>query len=318
VLKQMRQATRSFPDGGIILAQGNEIVTMNRVAEGLLGLKRKQDRGVRIENLVRDPDFVDFLRTAEDTGTVEIVSSVQSGRWLEFTLTAYGPNQKLILVRDVTQQHKADEMRRDFVADDPGLSADLQRPIKEMQRQSERMRALVNELLRLSELESDGRAPDNQQVNLSAVMNTARQEARAAEGCPETVDVEISSPSSLLGDEADIQSVVSNLVSNAVRYTPPEGRIVIRWETDEKGGHLSVTDTGSGIASEHIPRLTERFYRVEDGRERMGGEGGNGLGLAIVKHALNRHDATLDVSSELGKGSRFVCHFPKQRIATVS
>ena len=118
-----------------------------------------------------------------------------------------------------------------------------------------------------------------------------------------------------MGDEKDIQSVVSNLVSNAARYAPDNGKIVISWSADEKGGRLMVEDDGPGIANEHLPRLTERFYRVENGRERIGGEGGTGLGLAIVKHALNRHAAALEVQSEVGKGGRFICHFPPERLS---
>lgn len=338
LLKQMRQATRSFPDGGIILSAEHEILTMNKVAEAMLGLKRKADRGLRIENLIRDPQFIDYLRGDDHSAAVEIPSPLNGGKWLSCHLVPYGLDQKLLLVRDISARIQADQMRRDFVAnashelrtpltvitgylealaDDPGLSDDLRQPINEMQRQSDRMRNLVDELLRLSELESEDIAPEATPVNMNAIMKTAGQEARVMKGAPKTVDIELESAAGVLGDEADIQSVLTNLVTNAVRYTGEDGRIIIRWVTDENGGRLSVTDTGKGIASEHLPRLTERFYRVEDGRQRMGGEGGNGLGLAIVKHALQRHSAALEIESELGVGSTFTCVFPPERIATV-
>jgi two-component system phosphate regulon sensor histidine kinase PhoR len=337
--KQMRQATRSFPDGGILLGPDHEIITMNKVAEELLGLKGKKDRGMRIENLIRNPAFFDYMRGDDHDHPVEIPSPLNGGRWLACQLVSYGLNQELLLVRDISQQRKADQMRRDFVAnashelrtpltvitgylevleEDRSLSQDLAVPIAEMQRQADRMRTLVNELLRLSELESEGLAPAGVPVNISAILNTAKQEAHAMKECPGDIQVDVAEHADLYGDEADIQSVVSNLVSNAVRYTPPEGQIRISWEVDEAGGRITVRDTGAGIAAQHLPRLTERFYRVENGRERMGGAGGNGLGLAIVKHALVRHSARLDIQSEPGVGSSFTCIFPKERVATVA
>lgn len=339
LMKQMRQATRAFPDGGIILSDGNEIVTMNRVAEELLGLKRKPDRGLRIENLIRDPDFVDYLRAESYTTAIEFVSPLGHEQWLSCHQVPYGLDQKLLLIRDITQQRGADEMRRDFVAnashelrtpltvitgyldalaDDESVSGDLQRPLDEMQCQADRMRTLVEELLKLSEIESKGPAPEGNAVNIAALIAAARQEAQSMINSPKNIDLELESDADLSGDEADIQSVLTNLVSNAVRYTPEDGRIVIRWSVDEQGGHLAVIDTGGGIAREHLPRLTERFYRVEDGRERIGGDGGTGLGLAIVKHALQRHLATLAIESEPGSGSSFICNFPRERIVTVA
>ena len=337
LLKQMRQATRSFPDGGIIVNASHEILTMNKVAKSLLGLKRKQDRGLRIETLIRDPDFIDYMRADSSGAAVEFQSPADHERWLSCHLVPYGLDQKLLLIKDITPQRQADQMRRDFVAnashelrtpltvitgyldalaEDEALGAELKAPVTEMQRQSNRMRLLVDELLRLSELETKGLVGQGRPVNLAAIMAAAGQEARAMEGCPEAVEIQAASDADILGDERDIQSVLTNLVSNAVRYTPVDGKITIHWVTDEKGGHLSVADTGAGISKQHLPRLTERFYRVEDGRERIGGEGGTGLGLAIVKHALQRHSAQLEIESSPGEGSRFTCHFPVARIVS--
>lgn len=339
LLKQMRQATRAFPDGGIIINTSHEIVYMNHAAEEMLGLKRKKDRGSRIENLIRDPDFVAYMREEQPKKAVQIASPLNHGRWLSCHLVPYGMDQKLLLVRDISALVQADKMRRDFVAnashelrtpltvitgyldalvDDASVAEDLKTPLDEMQRQAARMRTLVNELLRLSELESKGPAPHDKPVNISALMAAAAQEARAMENCPRNLRVEVNSAADLCGDEADIQSILTNLVTNAVRYTPADGEIIVSWSTDDNGGRLAVTDTGQGIRKEHLSRLTERFYRVENGRERIGGSGGTGLGLAIVKHALQRHAATLHIESKPGQGSRFVCDFPSDRVIAVA
>lgn len=337
LLRQMRQAAGAFPDGAVILSGAHEIIYMNRVAKAMLGLKRKQDRGLRIENLIRDPDLAAYMQQESHAKAVEIASPLNHGSWLSCHLVPYGLDQKLLLIRDITTQVKAEAMRRDFVAnashelrtpltvvagyldvlsEDDSLSADLRVPVSEMQRQTDRMRTLVQELLRLSELESKGPVTNGKTVVIAALMAAASQEARAFESCPEVIEVRVDSDEDLCGDESDIQSVLTNLVSNAARYTPVDGRITISWSTDEKGGYLEVADTGAGIAGEHLSRLTERFYRVEGGRERIGGEGGTGLGLAIVKHALQRYSATLEVTSEPGVGSRFVCQFPRSCLVT--
>lgn len=334
LVKQLRHATRTFPDGGVILNEQFEIVVYNEAAEQLLGLKKK-DRGLRIESLLRDPDFVAYKNSGDYSRTVQVRAPVNVDCWLSCHLVPYGLEQKMLLVRDVTQQHRADAMRRDFVAnashelrtpltvisgyldalaEDTSLSRDLVGPVTEMQRQSLRMRLLVDDLLRLSELESDRDPIAGTAVGIASILETARQETLASGRGPENIEIVLDSDDDLLGVEKEIQSVVSNLVSNAARYTPRDGLIRVRWWTDKKGGYISVTDTGSGIAREHIPRLTERFYRVENGRARIGGEGGTGLGLAIVKHALLRHAASLNIQSELGKGSTFSCLFPRERV----
>ena len=339
LLKEMRQATRSFPDGGVIINASHEIVTMNKVAKSLLGLKRKQDRGLRIETLIRDPDFIDYLRADRNDSAVEFLSPADSERWLSCHQVPYGLDQKLLLIKDITPQRQAEQMRRDFVAnashelrtpltvimgyldalaEDDVLGDELIAPVTEMQRQSNRMRLLVDDLLRLSELENKGLAGEGRPVSMSALMAAARQEACAMEGCPDTIEIQMESEAEILGDERDIQSILSNLVSNAVRYTPAEGKITLCWMADDKGGYLSVIDSGVGISKQHLPRLTERFYRAEDGRERIGGEGGTGLGLAIVKHALQRHSADLKIESTPGEGSRFTCHFPKDRVVAAA
>ncbi len=338
LLKQLRQATRTFPDAGIILNANNEIVIFNRAARDMLGLKKK-DRGLRIENLIRAPAFVNYMRDKEEVGTVEIPSPLQNDRWLSCNAVPYGFDQQMLLVRDVTERRKLEEMRRDFVAnashelrtpltviagylealaEDPGLSTDFAGPVREMQSQADRMRQLVDELLSLSELESDSVSRERP-LDIGAMLHTARQAALVMEGCPAQVSVLIESDLGLCGNAKNIHSVISNLVSNAVRYTPQDGAIVLGWRVTDEGGFLWVRDTGIGIPREHLPRLCERFYRVEDGRERIGDDvGGTGLGLAIVKHALARHDAELSIESTPGQGSTFTCRFPPERIVPVA
>ena len=246
----------------------------------------------------------------------------------------YGPDQRLLLVSDITQAKKLATARTDFVAnashelrspltvlagyldalrEDEALSDSWSGPVADMCEQADRMSRLVGDLLQLSKLESSETSSLDRSIDMAAILSFAKKEALALEPHPEHIDLDVRSGAGLLGDESEIQSVVSNLVSNAVRYTPDDGRILIRWSVDDEGGHLTVQDSGIGIAPEDIPRLTERFFRADDGRDRQ--QGGTGLGLAIVKYALRRHDAELEISSEPGSGSRFTCHFAPRRIS---
>ncbi len=334
LLKDLRASTEAFPDGGVILNSNHEIVNYNQAARVLLGLKNRRDRGQRIENLLRYPDFIDYLNSPGDRQAVDIPSPVGPDTWLSCRLIPYGPEQTLLLIRDVSQRVKIERVRRDFVAnashelrspltvimgyldalaEDGRIPEAWQPPIRVMQDQSVRMRRLVEDLLQLSKLESGQSVPRDRVVDVAAILSTARKEAFALPEHPDAIEIELDSPANLLGEETELQSVVSNLVSNAVRYTPPEGEVTIRWSVDADGGHLEVRDTGIGISEEDISRVTERFYRADGGRARQ--RGGTGLGLAIVKHALRRHDADLEIRSRLGQGSSFVCHFPRDRLA---
>jgi two-component system phosphate regulon sensor histidine kinase PhoR len=202
----------------------------------------------------------------------------------------------------------------DALADDASLDPAWSAPVLEMRRQTERMGSIINDLLELSKLESGERRHIERPIDVAGLLSLLRREAMSLERRPRNVTVQIDSEAWLLGSESEIHSIVSNLLSNAVKYTPSEGEVTLRWWTDDEGGHICVRDTGVGIAAEHIPRLTERFYRVDSGRSRE--MGGSGLGLAIVKHALQRHEATLTIESTLGKGSTFTCHFPPHRVVS--
>jgi two-component system phosphate regulon sensor histidine kinase PhoR len=334
LVKELRASTKAFPDGGVLLTVDHEIVRANKAARQMLGLKKHRDRKTRIENLVRHPDFVEYLQRGSSTGSVEIPAPAESDGWLSCRLIPYGPDQQLLLVRDITATVKGARMRREFVAnashelrspltvlagyldvmaEDETLPDAWKRPVLDMRAQAGRMNRLVQDLLELSRLESGGSVPRREPVDIGALLERARRDAQVLPGPVPRIEVDAASQACLLGEETELQSVVSNLVSNAIRYTPAEGTITMAWRVDDAGGHLSVKDTGIGIAPDELPRITERFYRGDGGRARQ--NGGTGLGLAIVKHVLKRHDAELEVVSEVGEGSTFTCHFPRERLA---
>jgi two-component system phosphate regulon sensor histidine kinase PhoR len=332
LLKEIRKSTNAMPDGAVILNADNEIVTCNRAAKELAGLKRKKDRGQRVDNILRDPELVRLLHAKDQTAKIEIPSPVVDGNWLNCRVVPYGADQKLLLLRDVTERIQLSKMRRDFVAnashelrspltvisgyldalsDDDQLPSTWAKPVSQMQTQAKRMRHLLGELLELSRLESAGKAESDQSVDIIELLNMAKQ---AYEGHAKVASILVRDESSarLSGDPAEIETVIVNLLSNAVRFTPDDGEVTLTWRSDTDGGDLIVSDTGEGIDPEFIPRLTERFFRIDKGRSRE--EGGTGLGLAIVKHVLARHDAELVISSEPGEGSEFRCHVPAERV----
>jgi two-component system, OmpR family, phosphate regulon sensor histidine kinase PhoR len=334
LIKELRASTEAFPDGGVMLNAQNEILNYNMAARVLLDLKLRGDRGQRIENLLRHPDFIDYLRSPGDRPAVEIPSPAGGDTWLSCRLIPYGPEQTLLLIRDVSQRVKIERVRRDFVAnashelrtpltvimgyldtlaDDPGKPPVWMQPVQIMQEQVQRMFRLVEDLLQLSRLESGQSVAKDRVVSVAGLIGLARRDAQSLPGFGGQIDVHLDSDVNLLGEETELQSVVSNLVANAVRYTPAEGRITISWSVDQDGGHLAVVDTGIGMSEADIPRVTERFYRADGGRARQ--SGGTGLGLSIVKYALRRHDADLEIRSRLGHGSSFICHFPRDRLA---
>ena len=334
LFRELRRSTAAMPDGVIILNASREIMWFNRTAGRLLDLRRKVDIGLRIDNLIRAPDFIRYLEQGDFSEPVYITWPVGSELNLSIQMIPYGGGQQMMLVRDVTRQTKLEAMRKDFVAnashelrspltvisgyldslsEDGALDPSWAGPIGEMRRQAERMNAIVHDLLELSKLESGDKEAGEGLVDVAGMLALLRKEVLALPSHPKEVVLMLDSTAKLLGEEAEIHSAFSNLVANAVKYTPPEGMIEIRWWTDDAGGHLAVRDTGIGIAAEHIPRLTERFYRADPGRARQ--HGGSGLGLAIVKHALQRHGGRLEIESEEGKGSTFTCHFPRRRLA---
>lgn len=334
LMRQLQRSTAALPDGVVILNAQREIVWFNRMAARLLNLRRTADLGMRVENLLRAPEFVRYLAGQDYSNPVVVRTTTGEDGFLSLQVAPYGDGQLLLLVRDVSRQMRLEAVRRDFVANashelrspltvisgyletlaqDPLLDAELKGPVAEMRRQAERMTAIIRDLIELSRLEETDEVVGGEPVDVAALAALLRKDVLARPVRPRDVRVKVESQSQLLGDEPEIHSAFSNLVDNAAKYTGADGALEIRWFVDEDGGHFAVSDTGIGIPPEHIPRLTERFYRVDAGRSRA--TGGSGLGLAIVKHVLQRHGATLEVQSTLGAGSTFTCHFPPERIA---
>lgn len=333
LLRELRNSTAALPDGVVILNAQGEIVWFNRMAAELLELRRKQDVGIRIENLLRHPQFVRYLHGGDYSAPVLVQASSTPELYLSCHVLPYGDGQRLLLVRDVTRQTRLEAMRKDFVAnashelrspltvisgyletlaEDPTMEPEIAAPLQEMRRQANRMNAIVHDLLELSRLEAKDEQVIGTPIDVAALCAMLRKDVLARAKRPAEVRVQIGSEALLEGDEPEIHSAFANLVENAAKYTPATGRMELRWNVDEEGGHFAVADSGIGIPAEHIPRLTERFYRVDSGRSRD--TGGSGLGLAIVKHVLQRHGGTLDVQSVEGEGSTFICHFPLRRI----
>jgi two-component system phosphate regulon sensor histidine kinase PhoR len=333
LLRELRRSTAAMPDGVVVLDPQTQILWFNRTASRLLGLRGKGDFGLRIDNLVRQPEFVQYLRGGQYALPVTVRSTADVEQHLSLQIVPYGAGQRLLLVRDVTREARLEAMRRDFVANashelrspltviagyletlaqDPGVDPLIAAPLQEMQRQAQRMSRIVHDLLELSRLESSDREAPSRPIDVEALMAQLRQDVLARVVHP-AISVDPDSRALLLGEELQIHSAFANLVDNAAKYTPSGGAVHIRWWTDQDGGHFAVSDTGIGIPREHLPRLTERFYRVDAGRSR--GTGGSGLGLAIVKHVLQRHGGWLAIESMEGRGSRFVCHFPTERLS---
>ncbi|MEM7432366.1 MAG: phosphate regulon sensor histidine kinase PhoR [Pseudomonadota bacterium] len=333
LLKEFRRSTNAIPDGAIMLNSANEIVVSNQASKHLAGIKQRKDRGRRVDNILRDPDVSELLDTHDATVTIDIESPVKENVWLNCRVVPYGRGQKLLLLRDVTDRKLLQKMRRDFIAnashelrspltvisgyldmfaDDKKMPADFAQPIDSMQSQARRMAKIVDELLQLSRLESAGAASDDEVIDVVAILTDIRKQYDGQLGTP-AIELDLASSASLLGNAHEFESIVGNLVSNALRHTPATGTVSITWQSDSDGARLSVSDTGEGIASEHIPRLTERFFRVDRGRARQ--DGGIGLGLAIVKYALERHQAELLIESEPDVGSTFTCVFPATRVS---
>jgi len=322
-----------MPDGVVLLNDESEILWFNRKASELLGLRRKTDFGIRIENLVRQPEFSRYLATGQFANPVVVRRKLGDDSWQSFQAVPYGDSQMLLLVRDVSRQTRLETMRKDFVANAShelrspltviagyletlasagDVDPELRAPLLEMRRQAERMTAIVADLLELSRLEASDEEVEGIPVDVAGLLATLRKDVLARAQHPAAVTISLDSTARLLAEPSLLHSAFANLVDNAAKYTPSEGSVALRWWSDASGGHFSVTDTGPGIPAEHLPRLTERFYRVDPGRSRA--TGGSGLGLAIVKHALQRHGGDLEVASTPGRGSVFTCHFPIRRL----
>ncbi|HTY99345.1 MAG TPA: phosphate regulon sensor histidine kinase PhoR [Rhodocyclaceae bacterium] len=337
-LNRFRQAAESMPDGVVILDRDSAIEWLNARAESYLGLDNGRDAGANILNLVREPEFAAYLQGRDFTTPLLLRPMRNPGHALRLQVVPFAEARVMLLARDVTQLDKLETMRRDFVAN---VSHELKTPLTVVggfietladnlrqtppeeaehylqlaREQAVRMQRLIEDLLILSALETDA-PPEDEPVDVATLLAQVKDEAVALSGGRHEIAVEMAGPATVRGNGDELRSAFGNLTSNAVRYTPAGGRIVLSWTMEPEGGAgFAVADNGIGIEARHLPRLTERFYRVDRGRSRE--SGGTGLGLAIVKHVLERHGARLAIDSEPGRGSRFAVLFPARRVANV-
>lgn len=328
-------AGQALTDGVVLLDNHNQILFCNTTAETQLGLVIRTDRGQPVVNMVRQPEFVAYLQGEDFSRPLTLRSERGEDRVLSIYVIPYAGNRRLMQVKDVTQTDRLDRMRRDFVAN---VSHELRTPLtvlagfletlqeidvdrdeqkrflEMMSEQSLRMQSIVQDLLTLSSIES-APPPEAEIVDMVNIVDKLRRDAEALSAGRHHIVVESDAQGDLRGSETELVSAFGNLVANAVRYTPPDGTIRISWHASQQGAEFAVQDTGIGIDPKHIPRLTERFYRIDRGRSRDAG--GTGLGLAIVKHSLNRHQAQLEVKSTPGVGSRFAARFPASRVVGI-
>jgi two-component system phosphate regulon sensor histidine kinase PhoR len=330
------QAIQASPNGVVMLNEDDQMEWCNAIAGAHFGLNARRDAMQRITHILRKPAFVQYIVRQNYRDPIRLTNM---GLFEEYTLDVqifpYGDKQKLILSQDVSQIEKTDAMRRDFVAN---VSHELKTPLtvlagfletvqeldlsledrdrylELMSIQTSRMKTLVDDLLTLAKLEGNPEPPISQAFNMGMLFARLKVDAEGLSQGQHQINFLNKSDKNILGDEAEMYSAFSNLVFNAVRYTPEGGKIDVVWEDTDNGAEFSVTDTGPGIAEEHIPRLTERFYRIDRSRSRE--TGGTGLGMAIVKHVISRHQGDLKIHSVLGEGSRFSLTLTKLRLSS--
>jgi two-component system, OmpR family, phosphate regulon sensor histidine kinase PhoR len=332
-LSQFLSAIEASPNGVLLLDAGDQIEWCNSVAADHFGLDPQRDRRQRVTNLVRAPAFVAYLQAGQFSEAVSFPEPRGKGT-LSVLIRRYGENMKLVLSQDITERERSDAMRRDFVANVsheirtpltvlsgfietmgslPLSDVERQRVLTLMTQQTQRMSTLVSDLLTLAQLEGSPRPTSDRWVALGPLLAQVQADAKALSAGRHTLVFAADTGAQIAGGQTELLSAVTNLVNNAIRYTPEGGQVDVSWRLRPDGsGELAVTDTGPGIAREHLPRLTERFYRADGSRSRD--TGGTGLGLAIVKHVVQRHGGELDIQSELGKGSVFRLVFPAARV----
>lgn len=332
---RIQESTDAMRDGVIMTDPGGRLEWWNGAAEYLIGLRKQTDRGQPVQNLLRLPAFKAYFESRDYREPLEIQSPAKARLHLQIQISLFGEDDRLLVIKDVTRLVQLEQMRRDFVSnvshemrtpltvisgyletmvDNAGeLPARWKRAIISMSQQASRMESLITDLLLLSKLESGDQSSVNDEVDLKPLCEHICKDARALSGeAGHVITLEVGERHHLSCDEDQIVSAISNLVFNAVKYTPAGGAIHVSWHADRDGGHLSVKDTGIGIDPVHIPRLTERFYRADPSRHKS--TGGTGLGLAIVKHVMLNHDGRLEIKSTPGEGSEFTCHFPRARL----
>ncbi|THB64914.1 MAG: two-component system sensor histidine kinase PhoR [Gammaproteobacteria bacterium] len=330
IIKRFESSALALPDGVISINKNKGMEWWNKHAAKMFGFKWPHDKGQRVDNLIRIPEFTNYYRSGEHGEPINIDSPVNAEIKLEIRIVEYGKKQQLLIARDISELMKLQQIRRDFVANvshelrtpltvlhgtaeilsdaREDIPEDLHSSLDLLEQQSARMASLVNDLLTLSRLEAGTNVDDEELLPIKEMIEQLRYEAEILSGDRgHVVRTEVDTELGLKGNQGEITSCFSNLISNAIRYSPDGGEVVIRWYKDGNTACFEVQDSGIGIAPEHVARLTERFYRVDVGRSRS--TGGTGLGLAIVKRILIRHNGKLDIKSEVGKGSAFCCCF---------
>ncbi|WP_054180500.1 phosphate regulon sensor histidine kinase PhoR [Trabulsiella odontotermitis] len=332
LIKRFRSGAESLPDAVILTTEEGTMFWCNGLAQQVLGLRWPDDSGQNILNLLRYPEFAHYLKLRDFSKPLNLV--LNTGRHLEIRVMPYSEQQWLMVARDVTQMHQLEGARRNFFAN---VSHELRTPLTVLQgylemmqeqtlegplrdkalhtmrEQTYRMEGLVKQLLTLSKIEAAPKMALNDRIDVPMMLRVVEREAQTLSQQKHILHFEVDDCLQVMGNEEQLRSAISNLVYNAINHTPPGTEITVRWERVMHGAQFSVEDNGPGIAVEHIPRLTERFYRVDKARSRQ--TGGSGLGLAIVKHAISHHDSRLDIESTVGKGTRFSFILPERLIA---
>ncbi|ENV3692977.1 TPA: phosphate regulon sensor histidine kinase PhoR [Vibrio parahaemolyticus] len=335
LIRRFRNGAESLPDAVVVFRAEGNIVWCNRLAQHLLGFHWPEDSGQPISNLIRTPDFIKYLNKKDFSEPLEMHSPLNVERMLELRIVPYTEGEHLMVVRDVSQLKQLEGMRRNFFAN---VSHELRTPMTVLQgylemtedpdmivgpmwtkahgvmtEQLNRMNSLVNQLLTLSKIEAAPMHELEDVVNVPAMLEVLEKEAISLSGDDQhKLKFDVDTSLRVLGDDDQLRSAISNLVYNAVKYTPPGANIHVRWYQTAQGACLEVEDSGDGIEPQHLHRLTERFYRVDKARSRD--TGGSGLGLAIVKHALSHHDSHLEIQSEVGVGSKFSFVLPSRLV----
>jgi two-component system phosphate regulon sensor histidine kinase PhoR len=331
VIRDFQSLTDAFPDATVVIDEQSRIIWFNNAAQELLGLKSPADFGQAVTNLLRGRVFSKWFN-AQPNGKkpLHIQSPRDENTWLEVSVVSFRKDQTLIILRDITEFHNVEQIRRDFVAN---ISHELRTPltvilgylellqnhpepqvaqaIERMLGQASQIQALLNDLLELSRLQSDEIHGQEENIDVPGLLMQLKEQGEELSQGRHQLHFEVAKGLRLAGIASDLDSAFSNLLANAIKYTPDSGTICVTWADSPEGPRFSIRDTGIGIPKREIPRITERFYRVGSDRARK--TGGSGLGLAIVKHVLNAHEAVLTIESELGEGSVFTCTFPPSR-----
>ncbi len=333
LVRRFREGSEALPDAAVVVDADACIVWCNRLARIELGLRWPADIGRRIDNLIRHPDFIRFFQGGHYENPIEVISPANDQKILEYRVMPYGDKHLLLIARDVTRVTQMDQMRKDFVAN---VSHELRTPLTvvtgylemlsgdeeyppffigkaydEMSSQTRRMQSLIEQLLILSRIEASSEPVYEKIVDVPTLLKTIEVEAATLNQAKHhKINFDIDPNLTAFGVETELRSAFSNLIFNAVHYTPDGGEINVRWQLDGTQAHFSVQDNGDGIPQKHLTRITERFYRVDKARSRK--TGGSGLGLSIVKHVLNHHNSKLEIKSTVGEGSTFSFAFSEE------